>query len=114
MNPVNLVLFFVSVAVVATQVIVQVTHEPVYQPINGDIWGNIDGYKDMRLDTDLYRITYYCNDRDNASRYALYRAAELTLEKERDYFLVLDSNSQQSHTMQWHSEHIEFATIRML
>jgi hypothetical protein len=115
MSPVNTILFWVAVASTAAMIFFQLSHKATYQKLHGDIWGNIDGYTELRLDSDMYRVAYYCNDCDLASRFVLYRAAELTVDKGRDYFIVLDSNSNQSHWMQWAStEHVAFASVRMI
>ena len=87
--------------------------QTTYRPLHADIFGNIDGYRDLRLDSDVYRVTFYGSDRDDVRNYALYRAAELTVQKDRDCFVVLDT-SQHSHWWQYSTLHLAFTTVRML
>ena len=51
------------------------------------------GYKEQQLEQDRYRVTFSGNsltDRETVENYLLYRAAELTLERDFDYFVVFD------------------------
>lgn len=51
------------------------------------------GYSDVRIGQDRYRVSFAGNcytSRDRVEGYLLYRAAELTLEQDRDWFLILD------------------------
>ena len=51
------------------------------------------GYKEQQLERDRYRVTFSGNsltDRETVENYLLYRAAELTLERDFDYFVVFD------------------------
>jgi hypothetical protein len=52
---------------------------------------NPGGYSELPLDTDLYRVTSFGNNTDDATRYVLYRSAELTKEKGYDCFVTIDS-----------------------
>ncbi len=63
-----------------------------YQPISSAnrVAG---GYSDIRLAEDRYRVTFAGNrltSREKVETYLLFRAAELTLEKGRDWFAIED------------------------
>jgi hypothetical protein len=56
-----------------------------------------DGYASTRVNTDTFSVMFQGNKytpRDTAETYALYRAAELTLESGFDYFVVIGGNSR--------------------
>jgi hypothetical protein len=62
-----------------------------YQPLTKGY-----GYAEQKLETDRYRITFSGNsstDHQTVQNYLLYRAAELTLERGRDYFVVVGSST---------------------
>ncbi len=49
------------------------------------------GYREQGVETDRFRITFTGNSyttREQVENYLLYRAAELTLERDKDYFIV--------------------------
>lgn len=53
-----------------------------------------DGYDDTPIDSTTYHVMFYGNGNTNSElvdRYALYRAAELTVSKGYDYFVVIDA-----------------------
>lgn len=63
-----------------------------YQPLTKGY-----GYTEQKLESDRYRISFAGNaqtSRDTVQNYLLYRAAELTLENGRDYFIVVGSSTQ--------------------
>lgn len=65
---------------------------PVYKPARGSDYG----YRETRIDADRYRISFKTRG-DNALEamdYALLRAAELTLSKGYDWFVVVDRETQ--------------------
>lgn len=67
---------------------------PVYKPAHGSEYG----YRETRIDDDRYRISFKTRG-DNipeAMDYALLRAAELTLLKGYDWFVVVDRQTQLS------------------
>lgn len=81
----------VTVVLVAGAVMSCATPTP-YQPDTGSqpIAG---GYSDEQIGDNRYRVTFAGNcytSRDRVEGYLMYRAAELTLEKEHDWFLILD------------------------
>ncbi|MEM8950154.1 MAG: hypothetical protein AAGA21_04045 [Pseudomonadota bacterium] len=54
--------------------------------------GDDGGYADQQLESDRYRVTFEGNDatsRETVEDFALYRAAELTLQTGNDYFRVV-------------------------
>jgi hypothetical protein len=54
--------------------------------------GNDFGYEEAALDSTTYHVTYWdSSSSENADRLALYRAAELTVQRGFDYFIVTDS-----------------------
>jgi hypothetical protein len=55
------------------------------------------GYYDHQLADDRYQLSYTANTltrRDTIKQYLLYRAAEITLEANKENFVVLDQNGQ--------------------
>ena len=55
--------------------------------------GSDYGYREQQIESDRYRVTFAGNaltDRDTVENYLLYRAAELTLDRGYDYFVVFD------------------------
>jgi hypothetical protein len=62
-----------------------------------DTWNKAYGYEDTPLDETTYQVTYHGDASLNAAtvdRYALFRCAELTVEKGYDYFVVMDGTAQ--------------------
>ena len=57
--------------------------------------GDDGGYSDQQIESDRYRVTFEGNtatSRDRVEDFALYRAAELTLQSGHDYFKVLSKD----------------------
>jgi hypothetical protein len=57
------------------------------------------GYSEQEIEDNRYRVTFAGNDHtkaDTVQNYLLYRAAELTLNQEYDYFTVVDRNFERS------------------
>lgn len=55
------------------------------------------GYRDHQLAADRYQISYTANSltrRSTTKQFLLYRAAEITLEANKENFVVLDQNGQ--------------------
>lgn len=55
------------------------------------------GYSDIRVNVDTFNVIFRGNaytPRQTAETYALYRAAELTVESGYDYFVVIGGNSE--------------------
>jgi hypothetical protein len=75
-----------------------------YQPAvdTTDFWGGATagyGYSEQEIEDNRYRVTFAGNDHtkaDTVQNYLLYRAAELTLNHEYDYFTVVDRNFDRS------------------
>ncbi|WP_308364950.1 MULTISPECIES: hypothetical protein [unclassified Microbulbifer] len=65
--------------------------QSAYKPANGSGYG----YKESRISDNRYRVTFKArgDDRDRAMDYALLRAAELTLLKGYDWFVVVNRES---------------------
>lgn len=63
-----------------------------YRPATGQGFYRT-GYSDVQIEPNRYRITFAGNtvtDRDIVERYLLFRAAELTLQNNYDYFVMAD------------------------
>ncbi len=61
------------------------------------------GFADQSLEADRFRVTFSGNTltpRETVENYLLYRAAELTLEKGFDHFVVADMDTER-HTSYW-------------
>jgi len=59
------------------------------------------GYAEQRIEEDRFRILFHGNEstpREQVENFLLYRAAELTLEKGFDYFLVIEHDTDTSRT----------------
>ncbi len=57
------------------------------------------GYKDSIIESHRYRVSFSGNsstDRETVETYLLYRAAELTLEKGADYFVVVERDVEKT------------------
>ena len=70
-----------------------------YQPYRPEgVSGVHGGYSDQQLAVDRYVVRFHGNDltsRDRVEGYMLYRAAELTLQRGYDWFLVVDRHTEQ-------------------
>ena len=64
-----------------------------YAPSNDGVWSDKPGYIAIQVDSSTYRVAFSGQNMtlENTDRYAFYRAAELTLEKGFDYFVVLQN-----------------------
>ncbi|MBW4329441.1 hypothetical protein KY084_00930 [Stakelama sp. CBK3Z-3] len=73
-----------------------------YRPATGVGGYNDNGYSDMRIEQNRYRVMFSGNSltsRETVERYLLYRAAELTLQQGYDYFVMADRDTEkQSRT----------------
>lgn len=57
------------------------------------------GYSETRLEANRYRVTFTGNfdtPRETVQNYLLYRAAELTVENEGDFFVIADQSLERS------------------
>lgn len=71
------------------------TATPYRQALSQDDYG----YQAQKLEQDRYRIRFSGNsqtDRQTVENYLLYRAAELTLEQGKDYFIVADGSTEKN------------------
>lgn len=67
-----------------------------YQPASKGL-----GYAEQAIEDDRYRVTFAGNSlttRETVETYLLYRAAEVTLERGYDHFLVVDEETERSTT----------------
>ena len=65
-----------------------------YQPVTDG-----HGYAEQSLETDRYRVTFSGNSltpRETVENYLLYRAAEVTLERGFDYFVVAEEDVERN------------------
>jgi hypothetical protein len=80
------------------------TPETPYQPFvaHGEA-GIHGGYSEQRLAADRYLVRFHGNSmtsRDRVEDYMLYRAAELTLQNDDDWFVVIERNTEHNvHTV---------------
>jgi len=69
-----------------------------YQPYRPEAAGGIHGgYSDHQLAPDRYLVRFHGNEltaRDRVEGYMLYRAAELTLQRGYEWFLVVDRHTE--------------------
>lgn len=68
--------------------------ETPYQPSEGRY-----GYSEQQIEENRYRVTFTGNPstpRDTVQNYLLYRAAELTVQKGFDHFIVVDRDVERS------------------
>jgi hypothetical protein len=71
-----------------------------YQPSAG---ANSYGFSEQVVEANRLRITFRGNtltDRETVETYLLYRAAEMTLERGFDYFVVIDRNTESRSRVQ--------------
>jgi len=69
-----------------------------YQPATGNY-----GFQEQRIEANRVRITFRGNsltDRDTVETYLLFRAAEVTLESGKDYFIVANRDTEEHSTLQ--------------
>ena len=65
-----------------------------YQPVSDG-----HGYADQPIETDRYRVTFSGNSltpRETVENYLLYRAAEVTLERGFDYFVIAEEDVERN------------------
>ena len=75
--------------------------ETPYQPVGQH--GDAYGYQEERIEANRYRISFRGNaltDRETVENYLLYRAAELTLQSGKDYFIVANRNTDEHSRLQ--------------
>lgn len=73
-----------------------------YQPVTPGSPGAY-GFSEQQIESNRVRITFRGNtltDRETVETYMLYRAAELTLQAGRDYFIVADRNTEEHSRFQ--------------
>lgn len=77
-----------------------------YQPYRPESLGGVHGgYSDQELAADRYLVRFHGNEltsRDRVEGYLLYRAAELTLQRGYDWFLIADHHTE--HDVQTYVE----------
>jgi hypothetical protein len=63
--------------------------------------GPMGGYEDTQIDKNTIKVTFRGNayiSEETVSNYLLYRCAEVTAEKEYDYFIIIESDGKISTT----------------
>jgi len=61
------------------------------------------GFQEQRIEENRFRITFRGNtltDRDTVETYLLYRAAEITIQEGRDYFIVANRDTEEHSRLQ--------------
>jgi hypothetical protein len=59
-----------------------------------------DGYEDFQIDSNTFQVSYLAESgatQTVAEKYALYRCAELTVQKGYDYFIIVEENADQQN-----------------
>jgi hypothetical protein len=75
-----------------------------YAPMENIFSSNQTGYFAIPVDSSTYRVVFSGNrSLELADRYAFYRAAELTLEKGFDYFVVLQTGADEKQRDAWNT-----------
>ncbi len=92
----------VSVMVVLAAIILNAcaTQTPYRQAANGR------GFRDQAIESNHYRISFSANSltsRETVENYVLYRAAEITLANGKDYFVVVEADTER--LVRYHSTH---------
>ena len=70
-----------------------------YQPAGQDRYG----YQEQQIEANRYRISFHGNtltERETVENYMLYRAAELTLQDNKDYFIVANRSTDEHSRLQ--------------
>ena len=85
-------------ALMAAAAVSACTTATPYQPYRPEAAGGVHGgYSDQQLAPDRYVVRFHGNEltsRDRVEGYMLYRAAELTLQRGFDWFLIVDRNTE--------------------
>jgi hypothetical protein len=69
-----------------------------YQPLHGGFYAFDRGYTDQPIDSTSHEVSFYGSSGtslDQVNRYALFRAAEVTLARGFEYFSVVETHSAQ-------------------
>jgi hypothetical protein len=91
---------FVQGLVIATLAAVAAacTTATPYQPYRPEFAGGVHGgFSDERLAPDRYMVRFHGNEltsRDRVEGYLLYRAAELTVQQQSDWFTIVDRHTE--------------------
>lgn len=67
-----------------------------YQPASAGSRANAYGYSDQQIEPDRFRVSFAGNsytERETVERYLLYRAAQLTVERGYDHFILADRDT---------------------
>jgi len=86
-------------AVAAATVLTACATETPYQPVGQDRYG----YQEQQLEANRFRIVFRGNsltERETVENYMLYRAAELTLQNHKDYFVIADRSTDEHSRIQ--------------
>src|SRR5262245_2261698 len=74
-----------------------------YQPAAAGAGTGAYGFSEQQIESNRVRITFRGNtvtDRETVETYMLYRAAEVTLERGHDYFVVADRGTEEHSRIQ--------------
>ena len=86
-----------AVLALATAVSACTTATP-YQPYRPELAGGVHGgFSEERLAADRFRVRFHGNEltsRDRVEGYLLYRAAELTVQQQYDWFTIVDRHTE--------------------
>lgn len=86
----------VALALASASVLASCSTPTPYQPATGS--GSYrTGYWDEQIESDRFRVTFAGNSmtsRETVERYLLYRAAQLTVERGGDYFVLSDRDTE--------------------
>jgi hypothetical protein len=86
-------------AIAAATVLSACATSTPYQPADQTHYG----YQEQQIEANRYRISFRGNaltDRETVENYMLYRAAELTLQNGKDYFIVANRNTDANTRLQ--------------
>ncbi len=73
-----------------------------YHPASMTDPGHADGYREIRVETDRWRVAFAGNSltsRETVETYLLYRAAELTLQNGYDWFVAVERDTDEHVTL---------------
>jgi hypothetical protein len=63
-----------------------------YGPTSNSFWNGKEGYLEIPLDANTYRVSFVGGPDELVDRYDLYRCAELTIAKGFDHFVIINSS----------------------
>lgn len=94
----------ILLAAVATALVAACATQTPYQPAGSDRYG----FQEQTIEANRVRITFRGNtltERETVENYLLYRAAEVTLERGHDYFIVSNRDTEEHSQLQGTGPH---------